>query len=587
MVTDRTTLIKAAIGEQPLDLVIENTNLVNVFTCEIYPADIGILGERIALVQQAGRDKLLAHRVIDGCGKWAVPGFVDTHVHIESTNVTPANYAAAVLPFGTTTVVIDPHDIANVMGMDAVRYMIRASENIPLRVYLTIPPCVPAVPGLETCGAEFTDRDVKEMLAWPRVVGIAEVMDYLGVLKGDPRMVDVVQAGLSAGVAVEGHSPMITGRELNAYIAAGIQSDHEVVGAADVLEKLRLGNLPLVRKRTVDEGDPVPHIARLLQSLRYADVALCTDDIAPALLLAEGHLNSAIRGLILNGLDPALAYRYASFCGAQHFGLRDLGAIAPGFLADIVLLDSLESVTASEVIVGGEFIVSGGKLVCNIHDPSESYPWINSVRLPELSADSFRIRAPIQEGVVGIRVLMKEEKIWSIVCETHSVRVYDGVVSLESLGDDVCLLSIVPRHGQGHPPSLVPFKGFGLNRGAIATTVSHDSQNIVVTGVNPNDMLLAVKCLEKCGGGIVAVSNGQVLGLVELPIAGLISSLPVPQIADQFRKFNSAAAELGIQTDNPLGFIGSLAIPVLPASVRLTDLGLVDYSTHSILPYFV
>jgi len=581
----RTELIEAARGDRPLDLAITNVNLVNVFTCEIYPADIGIYGDRIALVSPAGAYNLRAHQVIDGAGKWAAPGFVDTHIHIESTMVTPANYAAAVLPFGTTTSIIDPHEIGNVLGMDGVRYMVEGSEGLPLRIYITIPSCVPAVPGKETAGADFGPEKVAEMLTWPRVIAVAEVMDYMGVVNGVPRMVDIIEAGLAANSTIQGHSPLLSDRELNAYIAAGIENDHEIRVGDEGLEKLRLGMLPLLKVSSY--GNHIPNILPTLKAAPFLEIALCTDDIEPADLLASGHMDRVVREVISHGIEPAVAIRWATYTGARHYRLRDHGAIAPGYYADIVLLSSLEQIEVHKVIVGGKLVVDDSKLLEPIPEPPTSVAPENSVHLYQPLTDEMLIpRPPIKDGEVDVNILVLEPSRMTHL-ETTSVQVADYELLLETLQDDVCYLSVVPRHDQAHPPATALLKGLGWHRGTMATTIAHDSHNIIVAGHQPSDMLLAVKELEKSGGGIVLVDEQRVLGKVELPLAGLMSLKTVPELAEEMTALNEIAKGWGIEGSSPALAISGLALTVIP-QVRISDLlGLFDVATQSAIPVFL
>ena len=580
---NRTELIQAAMGTRPLDLAILNVNLVNVFTCEIYPADIGVYGDRIALVGMAGEYALDAASVIDGTGKWATPGFVDTHLHIESTMVTPASYAAGVLPFGTTTSIIDPHEIANVLGMDGVRFMIEASEGLPLRVYVMIPSCVPAVPGKETAGADFGPAQVAEMLTWPRVIGVAEVMDYMGVVNASPRMVEIVQAGLDAGLTIQGHSPLLRGRAANAYLAAGIENDHELRRGDEGLEKLRLGVLPLLKVSS--HGNHVPNILPTLKQAAFLDVALCTDDIEPADLLQNGHMDRVIREMMAHGIEPAVAIRWATLNGARNNRLRDHGAIAPGYLADIVLLESLADVAASDVFVGGEQVVRDGKLSVTIDEPPATLPVANTVRIARpLTAADFRLTPPVHNGTVTVNLMVLEKTRLSRR-ETVQVPVVDGELQLDGL-DDVCTITIVPRHGQTHPPQTALLQGLGLTRGALASSISHDSHNILVTGHAAADMLRAVQELERCGGGLVVVVDGVVEAKVELPLAGLMSRKSVADLAEETRVLNRVVRELGIDHAAKGLATTGLALTVIP-ELRMSDLGgLFDVATQEFVPVF-
>jgi adenine deaminase len=581
---ERTQLVEAARGDRPLDIAITNAQLVNVFTCEAYPADIGIYGDRIAVVGPAGAYKLKAKQIIDGTGKWAAPGFVDTHLHIESTMVTPASYAAGVLPFGTTTSVIDPHEIGNVLGMDGIRYMIEGSNGLPLRVYIAISSCVPAVPGKETSGANFGPSEVTEMLTWPRVISVAEVMDYKAVINGSSKMLGIVQAGLEANVVIQGHSPLLVGRDLNAYLAAGVENDHELRQGEEGLEKLRLGILPLLKVNS--HGNHVPRILPTLKQAPFLDIALCTDDVEPADLLENGHMDRVIREMIAHDIDPIVAIRWATLNGARHYHLRDHGAIAPGYYADIVLLSSLEKVKTNDVLVGGKMVVQNEKLIVAIEEPPTTLAVEDTVRVQHpLTADSFRLNAPASSGQIKVNLLVLD-KARPTRMETTSVWLNGADVTPADLGQGVCYISIVPRHGQSHPPAKAFLKGLGLNRGTLATTIAHDSHNIIVTGHRVEDMLLAVRELEACGGGIVLIDNGQVLGKVELPLAGLMSFKSIPELAEDMRLLNQLVRELGV--DHPAQALATtgLALTVVP-EIRMSDLGgLMNVATQEFVRVF-
>jgi adenine deaminase len=461
--------------------------------------------------------------------------------------------------------------------------MVESSEGLPLRVYLTISSCVPAVPGKETAGADFGPAEVTEMLTWPRVIAVAEVMDYMGVVKGSPKMVGIVQAGLDAAVTIQGHSPLLRGRDLNAYIAAGIDNDHELRRGDEGLEKLRLGLLPLLKVSSF--GNFVPAILPELKKAPFLDIALCTDDIEPADLLVNGHMDRVIREMLAQGIAPAVAMRWATYNGARHYGLRGHGAIAPGYLADIVLLSSLEEVKTSAVLVGGKLVVQDGKLIGSIPEPPTSIQPTNSVHLQPLSPETFTLKAPIRQGMVTVNVMVLEPSRLTHV-ETRTGQVTDYALDLRSLGDDICYVSVVPRHGQTHLPTLALLQGLHLRRGTLASTIAHDSHNLIVAGHNPRDMLLAVCELEKCGGGIVMVDEGKVLGKVELPLAGIMSFKPVAELAREMHALNDLARSLGIDARVPALALSGLALTVIP-KVRLSDLGpLLDVETQEFIPIF-
>jgi adenine deaminase len=577
----RRRLVEAARGDRPLDLVIRGGRVVNVYTDEVMDADVGIFGDRIAVVDWARRYGLEAETTIDAAGHTIVPGFVDTHIHVESTMVTPPAYARAVLPFGTTTIVIDPHEIGNVMGKAGVEYMLRASEGLPLRTYVTVPSCVPSVIGKETAGAVFTAADVAEMLRWPRVLGVAELMDYPGIVRQNEHIAAIVEAGLAVGTRLEGHSPLLSGRELNAYLAAGVDSDHEARDWTESVEKIRLGMWIYGRENTFRHT--AADLARALKELPHAwNVALCTDDIDPADLLANGHLDRALRILIREGVPPARAIRIATLNGAVRYGLHDLGAVAPGKLADLVLLESLDDVRATTVLSGGRVVVRDGKLAVDIPDPIPA-PAGSSVRIRPLSADDFTLRRDRASGDMRVRTIDVDKNRTTRLGEAI-VPFRDGRVQLP-LADDLALLSVVPRHGQPHPPSLALIRDLGLTRGAIATTVAHDSHNLIVAGKTPEEMLHAVRVVAEMGGGAALVAGGALLARVPLPVAGLMSAGSVEDVAAQVRAFNDRGRELGLWATSPVLAISSLALIVAPF-VRISDLGVVDVLSQELVELF-
>ena len=581
--TTRTDLIEAAMGDRPLDLAILNASLVNVFTCEVYAADIGVLGDRIALATPAGAYNLEAKAAVDATGLWAAPGFVDTHLHIESTMVTPPAYAAGVLPRGTTTSIIDPHEIGNVLGKEGVRYMIDSSEGLPLGVFVCIPSCVPAVEGAETAGAFFGPEDVAEMMAWPRVIGVAEVMDFQGVIHRDPRMLGIVQAGLDADMVVQGHSPLLKGREANAYTAAGIHNDHELRDGAEGLEKLRLGLLPLLKVSS--HGNHVPNILPSILEARHVDIALCTDDIEPADLLENGHMDRVVREMMSHGVEPARAIRWATWIGAQHYGLRDRGAIAPGYRADFVLLDSLEDVSVRDVYAGGQRVVAAGALTVDIPLDTLEPPGGNTVHLNPLTARDLEPRTPVENGPVRVNTMhLLPSRLTEL--RTVEAEARNGRLVLSSIAEDACFLAVIPRHGQTHGPGLSILTGLELNQGAVATTVAHDSHNLMVAGRNTEDMLAAVKALEASHGGIAFASGGRIIGQVDLPIAGLMSGKSVSDLAVDMAELNDVAVEFGITHQAKALATTGLALTVIPEVSASDTAGLLDVASQESIPMF-
>ncbi len=581
--TARTELIEAARGERALDLAVLNARLVNVFTCEVYPADVGVYRDRIAVVGPAGAYQLQAARTIDAAGRWMTPGFVDTHLHIESTMVTPPAYAAGVLPRGTTTSVIDPHEIGNVLGRAGVRYMIDSSADLPLHVLICVPSCVPAVEGAETAGAAFRAHDVAEMLTWPRVIGIAEVMDYQGVVQGDERMLGIVQAGLDAQAHIQGHSPLLRGRACNAYLAAGIQDDHELRAGDEGLEKLRLGMLPLLKVSS--HGNHVPNILPALLEAPHLDIALCTDDVEPSDLLENGHMDRVVREMLRHGVEPARAIRWATLIGARHYGLRDRGAVAPGYVADLLLLDSLQEVGVTDVFAGGRQVVADGSLIVNIPLNMVKPPSGNTVHLNPFTVSDLTPTPPVATGRASLHTM---HLLPSRLTELRRVEatVQDGEIQLNSIGPDACFVAVLPRHGQSHAPGLSILTGLGLHAGAIATTVAHDSHNLMVVGRNAEDMALAVRHLADLEGGICIVVDGSVKASVPLPIAGLMSDRPVSEVAVAMDRLHAWAQRLGItHTARGLATTG-LALTVIPDTSASDLVGMLDVHTQEAIPLF-
>jgi len=574
--------VEAARGDRPLDLLIERATLVNVFTREVYPADIGIAGGYIVHVGAPtwqGPEPLAR---LQAHGKFALPGFIDTHVHIESSMMSPAEFAAAVLPHGTTTVVIDPHEVANVAGLRGVRYMLRATADLPLRVALQVPSCVPAVPALETAGAEFGPQEIAEMLSWERVIGLAEVMDYVGVIGQGERMRHILDAALERGVVISGHCPGLSGRELAAYIVGGPDSDHEGLGYEELLGKLRLGMA--VEARVSSFSESITMLGAIVRQLGFAppNMVMCTDDIFPPDLARCGHMDHVVRRAIAAGFPPVDAVRTATLHGAQRHRLYDRGALAPGKLADILLVSDLSNPRADEVLVGGQLVARAGRMVVPLPQATDNLERENTVRLPRppAAADlALRARPGRQRERVRVLSLVPGQPRG---LETIELPVRDGVLDT-SATPDVCLIAILERHGRTGGSSLALVKGTGLQRGAVASTVAHDSHNLLILGHTPGDMALAAAQIASWGGGLCCVEGGRVLAGVPLPIAGLMSPRPLHEIAPLVDALSQALQGLGMPGPNPLGTIFGLALPVIPR-YGVTDRGLVDTATQAFIP---
>ncbi len=584
------------------DLIIENTRLVNVYTGEILPADIVIAQGRVLhagawpaeLPQPIRHDNDNAGRYDAGRydagrynagrynaeGKFAVPGLVDAHIHIESSMMSPAGFAAAILPRGTTTVVVDPHEIANVLGLRGVRYMLEATAGLPLRVYVQAPSCVPAVPGLETAGAAFGAAEVATMLQWERVIGLAEVMDYVGVIEGAPRMQEILAAAHARGTVISGHCPGLRGPALSAYIFAGPLSDHEGEAEGELLEKLRAGMA--VEARVSSFSESVSVLGGLVRALGHVppNLVMCTDDIFPEDLVCRGHMDRVVREAIAAGFAPVEAVQAATLHGAQRHRLHDLGAIAPGKRADLLLVTDLEAFTVDEVFCDGQLVARGGQLLEPIAAAHPALERENTVHLrAPLQARDFRLRSQMGESSARLRVLS--------LCGGHNrqlaVRDFPVREGWLTLPEGICLAAVIERHGGSGHHSLTPVEGLSLHHGAVASTVAHDSHNLLVVGRDPADMALAAQTLADCGGGICGVAAGEVLALLPLPIAGLMSPEPPEFMVEEMARLNRALRSMGLDSPQPISAIIGLALPVIP-HYGLTDLGLVDVDRQVIVP---
>ncbi len=579
---DRRTLREAALGQRPFSLLIRNIQLVNVFTQEIYPACIGIYDRHIAY---AGPDDgtLEADREYDGQGKFAVPGLIDPHLHIESSMVTPAHYARAVVPHGTTTSIVDPHELGNVFGLRGVQYVVEASRHLPLRVLIVAPSCVPSAPGLETAGADFYSQEIATMLGWERVIGLAEVMDYPGVLKGSPRMDGIVAAALHHGGVVQAHAPTVLGRRLAGYICAGPILEHEARTGPEALEKLRAGMV--VQARQGSNSRNVTDIISTLKDLPLPEnLCLCTDDLSPVDLYEVGGLDEAVRLAIAAGLSPAAAICTATLHTARSNQLTELGALAPGYLADIVLTEDLARFQADEVFTEGRLVAQGGKIVVDVPAEAFALESENSMHLARsYTRDDFELVAPIAEGTVRVNCMQAGEvRVTATELITLELPVRDGLVCYADR-PDLSLIVVVERHGRSGARGMALIKDLGPRHGAVASTVAHDSHNLIVVGRNADDMTRAVSGLVACHGGYTAVTGGKVEGTVPLPIGGLISPLPVETLAADVKHLKGVFQEMGVGGNDPMFTIAGMALVVAP-KYKVSELGLVDVEAQKVLP---
>jgi adenine deaminase len=571
-------LLRVARGERPADLILRGGTLVNVFTGELYETDVAIADGRVAGL---GDGYAAAHE-IDVRGRYLCPGFIDGHMHVESSMVTLPQFARAVVPRGTTAVVLDPHEIANVHGVAGIRYVLDSRRGVPLNVFVMLSSAVPAT-GMETAGAVLDAAALAPLYAEDGVLGLAEMMNFPGVVAGDPATLDKIRAAQAAGLAIDGHAPGLGGPRLNAYVAAGVGSDHECTTVEEAREKLRLGMYLMIR-----EASNAHNLAALLPAVTPQNSRHCilvTDDRHPADLLSQGHIDHLIRKAIGLGLDPILAIQMATLNPAEWLGLtrRGYGAIAPGYRADIVVVDDLRALSVSQVFVAGRLVARDGAL---IDDPStysassgEAAPrlprsiWIGWERFP-----GFGIPA------VGEYVRVIETIPGQIVTKQAVVRatVRDGLAVADP-GRDLLKIAVVERHGRNGNVGLGFVRGFGMQRGAIASSVAHDSHNLIVVGADDADMLAALKAVEAMDGGQAVVEGGEALARLPMPIAGLISDQPVEAVRDMVYQLHAAFAQLGGTLEAPFMALSFLALPVIP-SLKLTDQGLVDVERFEIVP---
>jgi adenine deaminase len=568
----RARAVQAARGAAPFDLLLAGGTVVDVATGELRAADVGIVGPLIASVHPAGlRDD--ATEVVDVTGRFLAPGFIDSHLHYESSLMTPADYAATVVPAGTTTCVWDPHELANVLGLPGVRWAIEASRNLPLRSLVLAPSCVPSAPGLEVAGAEFGAAEMAEMLTWPEVAGVAEVMDMPGVLRGTQHMTGIVGAGLASGKNVNGHARGLLDGDVQAYAAAGVTSDHEIVGAEDFVQKLRAG-LTVELRGSHDYVLPGALTMLAAMPMLPPNLVLCTDDVFPDELLQKGGLRDTISRVIARGVSPIAAIRLATLHAAMRLKRDDLGLVAPGRQADLVVLTDLPSVAVERVFAAGRLVARDGRLLV---PPARTDGPRDTVKLDPQPIESFMPRV----AGVGRATLRKIVGTRFATWGTVEVECRNGFAVLPP--GHACI-TIIHRHGRiPATPQTCITDGWGEPRGAIATTISHDSHNLLVLGANPTDMQAAANALIEAGGGMAVARDGKVVALLHLPIAGLLADTPPELTAANFATLREAAdAVMDWQPPFRL-FRGLTGISLAcNAGPHPTDLGLTDGSTGEI-----
>ncbi len=551
--------IAAARGDHSVDLLLRNGRLLNVMSGEIHPASVAV--HRGLVVGFGDYD---AAEVVDLDGRYITPGLIDGHLHLESSMLSIPEFARHVLPHGTTSVVADPHEIANVMGAAGVRYMLESSEGLPLRVFLMFPSCVPATP-FETSGATLTDEDMKPFLNEPRVLGLAEMMNFPGLVSGEPEI--LAKLNVFRDRVLDGHAPGLSGKGLCAYAAAGIGSDHECTDADEAREKLRLGMRIMIR-----EGSAAKNLDALFPVVTEFNSRRCffvTDDLDPQDIDKKGHVGGVVRKALAKGMDPVRAFQMASINTAEYFGLKKLGAIAPGYWADMLVLNDLDDATIAQVYHAGRLVAREGRTIVPCEAPG-GVERSGSVRVDREKASDLSV--PAKAARVNIIEVVPHQITTRRIVEDAPVK--DGLI-VSDTDRDLLKIAVIERHNGTGSQSVGLIKGFGLKRGAIGSTVAHDSHNILVVGVSDEDMIAAARVLETMGGGLVVIENGAVTADLPLTIAGLMSPEPLESVCEKLDGVIKAAHSLGCALDEPFATLSFMALTPIP-ELKITDRGLFD-----------
>ncbi|WP_343210379.1 adenine deaminase [Anaerolentibacter hominis] len=583
---DRSRLIAAAMQKIPCDLTIENVKFVNVITGEIYPASVDILDGIVIRVRTEGEmTKKPSNEIYDGKGNYLVPGFIDIHMHIESTMMIPENFGRAAILCGTTSVFVDPHEIGNVMGIPGVRFMVENARKSPVRQFNLAPSCVPSVPGVEGAGAEFNAGEIADLLGMDGVYGIAEVMDFVNVVQDAPRMHDIVEEGLKRDCLIQGHAPGVLGKELAAYILAGPTDNHSLSTAEEACQDLRAGLYANFQESSLS-ARRMPELLKGIKNHRWHDhVTLCTDDVHAKDLMETGHVNRLIKSVLMEGIDPVEAIRWATYNSGRDSGFRDLGAIAPGYVADIQLLGELDGRNPEAVFVAGKLAAEHGVLVGEYkEDEGSAFQPENTVHIDYITGpDMFRLKAPVENGTVRAAVMDYDYNgtgKTEVVYEEVPVR--DGYVDISGK-DELHYMSVWNRH-KSTDHTITLCRNFGLLKGAMGSTIAHDCHNLVLAYRDREDAHLAARALAECGGGICAVHQGEVKGLLKLPVAGLMSTLPCEKLVPEIGAAEAAVDQL-CDRKGKLMKAAILSLACIPMAV-ITDRGLVDGRTQKFYELF-
>ncbi|MCC6905023.1 MAG: adenine deaminase [Anaerolineae bacterium] len=584
------SLIGPALGRAPVDTLITNVRLANVFTGEIYPADIAIYNGMIVAVEKPGTQPAReAREVIDGRGMIATPGLIDAHLHIESTLVTMAQFARAVLPLGTTTIAEDPHEVANVSGIEGIKVMIEAARQIPLKVEFLISSSVPSLYGMETAGATIGPAEVTELLAYPEVIGLAEVMDGASVMEEAEPINGILEAagGLYGyqpytSRVIDGHNPMLRERRLSAFVAAGIDSDHTQAKPHELVEKARNGVCLMLQERYIDRD-----VIAAVQNLPL-DTGFCiiTDDVAPDYMLKAGHMDQVMRRCIALGMDPMLALRASTLNPARRMRLWERGLIAPGRAADIVLTESIEHFRARLTMVNGEIVAQDGECLWEAPAHDVMAGMTNTVHLSTQMPADFSVQTPVTEGEVEINVIDCVPGQTLVTLGKGRVSIREGRVQFPA-GDDLAFIAVVGRHESNSGRRVIGVvRGLGITAGALATTYAHDSHNLVVIGHTPEAMARAANAAIEAGGGLAVVDDIQVLSVFPLPVCGIISDRPVAEVAEGIHRIGVGLEQIGLEHPHWLMRVSTFSLPV-SSGLRISDLGLIDAHNRAFVDLFV
>lgn len=555
-------IIAVAAGREKADLVLKNAKYLNVFSNEFLCGDIAVANGLIA-----GVGKYDGKTEIDVSGKLVLPGFIDAHIHLESSMVTPAEFAKAVVAHGTTTVITDPHEITNVMGIDGVEYMIQASQNLPIDVHFMMPSCVPATE-IDESGAELDCNDIDLYLDNKKVLGLAEMMNYVGVINGDKNVLSKIVTSQAHHKKIDGHAPELSGNDLNAYIAAGVYSDHECSTFENALEKLRKGQFIMIREGTAAHN--LKALMPLLTQQYYSRCMFATDDKHPSDLLYGGHIDYIVKQALKNGADPIVALKTATHHAARYFLLNNKGAIASGYLADIVVVDNLEDFNVETVFKCGKLVFDGEvkDFSAPTVDEKLAEKCFDTFHLDSVTPSSFKV-----DGKLGLIGLVGGELL------TRNLGTADKI----DVENDILKIACIERHKGTDHIGVGYVKGYSLKSGAVATSVAHDSHNIITVGCNDDDIAVAVNAIKDSKGGIAVVENGKIKALLELPIAGLMSDEPLTTVNEKLENAKSSAYELGADKSiDPFMTLSFLSLPVIP-SLRITTKGVFDAENWKML----